>query len=113
MDSKSKEFWLTPATGEYFFSHQKEIAENYTREAVDFVADEFQKYKPIHVIEYSAYEKLEAENKVLREGLEFYSVNGLAKVEHGMPISEKLCSEYYINGSYARECIERANKFRG
>jgi hypothetical protein len=51
-------------------------------------------------------EKLQAENKKLREALEFYAVNGLAMVEVGMRIDERLTKEFYINGSYAREALK-------
>lgn len=54
-------------------------------------------------------EKLKAENKKLREALEFYAVNGLAKIEVGMKIDERLTKEFYINGSYAREALKEVN----
>ncbi len=41
----------------------------------------------------------------LREALEFYAVNGLAKVEVDQKIDERLIHEFYINGAYAREAL--------
>lgn len=55
-------------------------------------------------------EKLKAENKKLREVLEFYAVNGLAKIEVGMKIDERLTKEFYINGSYAREALKEVRE---
>ena len=43
----------------------------------------------------------------LREALEFYAVNGLAKVEVGQKIDERLAREFYVNGSYAREALKK------
>jgi regulator of replication initiation timing len=50
--------------------------------------------------------KLQAENKKLREALEFYAVNSLAKVEVGQKIDERLAREFYVKGSYAREALK-------
>ena len=58
----------------------------------------------------AACEYKEAENKKLREALEFYAVNGLAKVEVVMKIDERLMKEFYINGNYAREALKEVGK---
>ena len=53
---------------------------------------------------------LEAENKKLREVLEFYSVNGLAKAKVGQQLDERLVKEMYLNGEYARKVLKEIDE---
>lgn len=48
--------------------------------------------------------------KEIKECLEFYAVNGLAKAKGGDTIDEKLAQEFYVNGEYARKVL---NQFFG
>jgi hypothetical protein len=41
----------------------------------------------------------------LVEALEFYSVNGLAKVELGQRMDVRLAQEFYVNGGLARQAL--------
>lgn len=50
--------------------------------------------------------KLQAENAKLRECVEFYAVNGLASITVGQSLDVKLCHEFYINGSHARQVLK-------
>ena len=49
--------------------------------------------------------ELQEENKKLKECVEFYAVNGLAKPEPGTLIDERLAQEFYVAGGFARKTL--------
>jgi hypothetical protein len=54
--------------------------------------------------------KLEQENKMMRECLEFYAANGLANIEIGQIFDKRLSKIFYINGGYAREVLNKLTR---
>jgi hypothetical protein len=51
-------------------------------------------------------QELEDKNKILKEVLEFYAVNGLANAKAGQQLDERLVKEMYLNGEYARKVLK-------
>jgi hypothetical protein len=62
----------------------------------------------IHVIEYSEYEKLTKACEIMKEALEFYSVNGLAEVRYGDRMDDRLAQLFYVTGGFAREALSKS-----
>jgi len=102
--SKPREFWLD------------------LEGAIEFDDDLILKGKPrqkyieiyTHVIEYSAYEKLQSrikqlenEKKLLIDGLEFYKKDELEFAKLGDEISESLIRSLYFYGETARRTLKK------
>ena len=103
--SEQKEFWIKLTSfdkvemsgfrySECEISIDPNCAENY---------DDFK--NAIHLIKYAEFKKLQKENKILREALEFYAVSEtyvLFKIDD--------ISQVVDRGTIAREALEKVNK---
>ena len=99
--SKPREFWVWPKYENSFFG---EILSN---EDYESAINPHCLKLSFKVIEYSAYQKLQKENEILREALEFYA-DGDGDVLDWDRVNNSACIQ--DRGKHAREALEKVSK---
>jgi hypothetical protein len=100
--TKFEQFWIRQKETDYDgFSDWRVFKEGVWLENVEAVS------KFIHVIEYSAFEKLKQDNAILIEALKFYASKKDLWISNADNWSDDIEGLYYDEGNTAREALKK------